>query len=77
MAAKDIINRKTYLQLEAFLKIKGFTIKKEKLQEIVDSADGNSSLLIKNLFNYFRSRNEGWKLALYGGIKGSSKNVNY
>ncbi|CCC67721.1 hypothetical protein NCAS_0A11630 [Naumovozyma castellii] len=62
MAAKDIINRKTYLQLEAFLKIKGFTIKKEKLQEIVDSADGNSSLLIKNLFNYFRSRNEGWKL---------------
>ncbi|CAI4054022.1 hypothetical protein SKDZ_16G3770 [Saccharomyces kudriavzevii ZP591] len=62
MAEEDIVSRKMFLQLEAFLKIKGFAIKSEDLKSIVDNSKGSPVLLIKNLFTSFRRRNEAFKL---------------
>ena len=62
MAEEEIASRKMFLQLETFLKIKGFAIKNEDLKKIVENSKGNPMLLIKNLFTYFRKRNEVFKL---------------
>ncbi|CCF55972.1 hypothetical protein KAFR_0A05370 [Kazachstania africana CBS 2517] len=62
MPENEIINRKLFLQLEAFLKIKGFAIKSNQLKEIVDKADGKPSVVLKLLLSEFRERNEAWKL---------------
>ncbi|CAI4820086.1 CFA_G0056380.mRNA.1.CDS.1 [Saccharomyces cerevisiae] len=62
MAEKEIASRKMFLQLEAFLKINGFAIKNEDLKKIVEHSKGNPILLVKNLFTYFRRRNEVFKL---------------
>lgn len=62
MAEEEIASRKMFLQLETFLKIKGFAIKNEDLKKIVENSKGSPMLLMKNLFTYFRRRNEVFKL---------------
>ncbi|CCD22621.1 Axl1p NDAI_0A04650 [Naumovozyma dairenensis CBS 421] len=62
MAEMEIVNRKTFLQLQAFLKLEGFTINSEILRDIVERANGRPSALIKDLFKYFRERNEALRL---------------
>ncbi|EJS41272.1 axl1p [Saccharomyces arboricola H-6] len=63
MAEEEIVSRKIFLQLEAFLKMKGFAIKNEDLKKIVEQSKGSPVLLIKTLFNHFRRRNEAFKLS--------------
>ncbi|CAI4036979.1 hypothetical protein SMKI_16G2750 [Saccharomyces mikatae IFO 1815] len=62
MAEEKIASRRIFLQLEAFLKIKGFAIKNEDLKKIVEHSEGSPMLLVKNLFTHFRKRNEAFKL---------------
>ncbi|KAH3686134.1 hypothetical protein WICPIJ_002890 [Wickerhamomyces pijperi] len=50
------------LQLEAFLKMKGLRISSEKLKEIVESSKGNQITLMKDLFKYFMSQGESFRL---------------
>lgn len=62
MAEEEIASRKMFLQLEAFLKIKGFAIKSRDLEKIVEDSKGSPVLLLKNLFTFFRKRSEAFKL---------------
>jgi protease AXL1 len=50
------------LQLEAFLKMNGLRISSEQLKQIVGSAKGNPVFLLKDLFKYFMSQGESFKL---------------
>lgn len=62
MTEEEIGNRKRFLQLEGFLKMKGFTIQNADLLKIVEHSNGNATILAKDLYTYFNSRNEAWKL---------------
>ncbi|AMD20680.1 HDL064Cp [Eremothecium sinecaudum] len=62
MTKEAIENKMMFLQLESFLKIKGFSISSEKLKDILDKTEGKSTALFKELFVYFRSRGESLKL---------------
>lgn len=50
------------LQLEAFLKMKGLRISSDTLKEIVERSKGNQITLMKDLFKYFLSQGESFKL---------------
>ncbi|SJM85440.1 related to Putative protease AXL1 [Zygosaccharomyces bailii] len=62
MAEKEIINRKIFLQLEAFLKVKGFAIPVDDLQKIVERSKGKPKNLALELYSSFHARNEARRL---------------
>lgn len=64
MSRSEIYNRKVFLQLESFLKLKGFKISGEQLQKIVRKSDGKPTVLMKELFQYFASRGESLKISI-------------
>ncbi|CCH60343.1 hypothetical protein TBLA_0C05450 [Henningerozyma blattae CBS 6284] len=61
MEERELFNRKLFLQLQTFLKIKGFPIKSNELQQIVERTNGRPTLLFKELFACFKARDESWK----------------
>ncbi|CCH40814.1 hypothetical protein BN7_348 [Wickerhamomyces ciferrii] len=62
MSAGDIQQQMMRLQLEAFLKMHGLRISSATLKEIVESTKGSSVSLLKELFKYFMSQGESFKL---------------
>ena len=66
MNERDKIVKMMSLQLEAFLKIKGFNIPTDKLHEIVEKNGTNTSGLLKDLYRYFSSQGESLKFVLTG-----------
>lgn len=62
MTQEEVVNRKIFLQLEAFLKMKGFTIQNTELHRIVEHSNGKATILVKDLYTYFNNRNEAWNL---------------
>lgn len=62
MAESEVVNRKIFLQLESFLKIKGFAIPADELKDIVERSNGKPKSLAMELYSRFRSRNEAWRL---------------
>ncbi|KAL6949024.1 hypothetical protein ACO0QE_001510 [Hanseniaspora vineae] len=66
MNEKDKMVKMMSLQLEAFLKIKGFNIPTDKLHEIVEKNGTNTSALMKDLYRYFSSQGESLKFVLTG-----------
>lgn len=64
MSNAQIYNRTVFLQLELFLKLKGFKISDKDLNKIVEKSNSNTMTLIKELFTYFKSRGESVKLCI-------------
>ncbi|GAV47967.1 hypothetical protein ZYGR_0I02630 [Zygosaccharomyces rouxii] len=62
IAEKDIINKKIFLQLETFLKIKGFAIPADELKDIVERSNGKPKILAMELYSSFRTRNDALRL---------------
>ncbi|CCE63039.1 hypothetical protein TPHA_0D04060 [Tetrapisispora phaffii CBS 4417] len=62
MAKEEIANRKLFLQLVTFLKVKGLTIKRDELKEIVEISEGKPSKLLKEIVKYFKKKDEAKKL---------------
>lgn len=58
----EIVNKTMFLQIEAFLKMKGLTIDAETLKLIVAESKGSPGRLLKSLIKHFSSRGETWKL---------------
>ena len=58
---EEIIEKQLYLQVETFLKMKGFAIKQDDLKSLVEKANGSPGTLMKLLLKYFFSRGETWK----------------
>lgn len=62
MSEKAIVNKKVFLQLETFLKIKGFTIPADDLKNIVERSNGKPKNLAMELYSFFRKRNDALRL---------------
>lgn len=61
LTKEEIVDKKIFLQLEAFLKIKGLLIKSNDLKTIVEISKGSPTALMKNLFKEFHNKHEAWK----------------
>ncbi|CAM9020333.1 unnamed protein product [Wickerhamomyces anomalus] len=62
MSSDEIQQQMMRLQLEAFLKMHGLRISSDKLKEIVEKSGGSSVSLLKDLFKFFMSQGESFKL---------------
>ncbi len=62
MSSDEIQQQMMRLQLEAFLKMHGLRISSDKLKEIVEKSGGSSLSLLKDLFKFFMSQGESFKL---------------
>lgn len=80
MTDDEIVNRQIFLQIEALLKLYGLTIETTELRGLVQRSGGKPTLLIKELYKYFHSRRETWRLcsiALRELLKMLSVNLNF
>ncbi|GAV52979.1 hypothetical protein ZYGR_0AI02610 [Zygosaccharomyces rouxii] len=62
MTEKEIVNKKIFLQLETFLKIKGFAIPADELKKIVERSNGKPKSLAMELYSSFRTRSDALRL---------------
>lgn len=62
MTCEEIQQQMMRLQLEAFLKMHGLRISSDKLKDIVEKTNGSAVYLLKDLFKYFMSQGESFKL---------------
>ncbi|CCK68426.1 Axl1p KNAG_0A07740 [Huiozyma naganishii CBS 8797] len=62
MKREEIMNRQMFLQMETFLKMKGFAIKDTELRDIVNKSQGSPTQLLRHLLAHFKTRGENWKL---------------
>lgn len=59
---EEITNKTMFLQIEAFLKMKGLAVDSDTLKQIVAESKGSPGKLLKSLMKHFSSRGETWKL---------------
>ncbi|AET39458.1 Axl1p Ecym_4404 [Eremothecium cymbalariae DBVPG len=62
MSKDEVQSKMMFLQIESFLKMKGFNIPSEDLKSIIVKSGGKPTVLLKHLFSYFRVRGESIKL---------------
>lgn len=62
MSSGEIQQQMMRLQLEAFLKMHGLRISSDKVKQIVENSKGSSVSLLKDLFKFFMSEGESFKL---------------
>ncbi|CDO93950.1 unnamed protein product [Kluyveromyces dobzhanskii CBS 2104] len=62
MTKKDIGVSMMTMQLDAFLRAKGFHITRDRLHNIVTGTSGNTAALFKELFHHFRSQGQSLRL---------------
>ncbi|AGO11932.1 AaceriAGR251Cp [[Ashbya] aceris (nom. inval.)] len=62
MSKEEVQGKMLYLQIESFLKMKGFNIPAKDLNAIVQKSRGKPTALLKGLLSYFRSQGESLKL---------------
>lgn len=58
MSKEEVQGKMLYLQIESFLKMKGFNIPSKDLNAIVQKSKGKPTALLKGLLSYFRSQGE-------------------
>ncbi|CEP60596.1 Axl1p LALA0_S01e14576g [Lachancea lanzarotensis] len=62
MCAQQISQKRLYLQVEGYLKVKGLRIPKSELERIVEASQGNQQRLLKDLLKHFISNGETLKV---------------
>ncbi|CAR23268.1 Axl1p [Lachancea thermotolerans CBS 6340] len=62
VSADEIAEKRLFLQIESYLKLKGLKIPSSELRAIVESSQGKPSTLMRGLFKFFLARGETLRL---------------
>ena len=74
MTYDEVEEKVLLMQINGFLKMKGFKFDERKVQEIIEKNKNNKTYIIKDLYSYFSSQGDGIKF-LMTGVKEVFKGV--